>query len=833
MKVSLNWAQYFSNVDLKSIPKETLLKRIGAQLGAIEEVTEWGPRYDGIVVARVISVEKHPNADKLHVCRIDDGGVAVGVERGEDGLVQVVCGANNVVAGMTVAWLQPGSTVPASIDKDPFVLEARDIRGQKSNGMLASERELGISDEHEGILDIKASDVGEALMQPGTAFKRLYGLDDLVIDLENKMFTHRPDCFGILGVARELAGISGAAYKSPDWYAQPSKPGSAGTLPFVSKNEIPALVPRFSAQVVENVSVKVSPVFMQSGLTRVGIRPINNLVDYTNWYMQLTAQPTHAFDYDKIKALSNGAPTIFPRMAEDGEELELLNGKTIKLTTDDMVIATDKKAVALAGVMGGAETEVDVSTKNIIIECATFDMYTVRRTSMRHGLFTDAVTRFNKGQSPLQNDRVLSKLVSDICESTGATPGKVYDSLSTKAVSPAVAVTTQFINSRLGSNLTAEAIATLLQNVEIPTVVSGDILTLTPPFWRMDIELPEDVVEEVGRLYGFDKLTVALPGRSTRAPKRDPLLSLKQSIRARLSAMGANELLTYSFVQGDMLQKIGIDPKEQAIHIRNALSPELQYYRTSLTPSLLSKVHANIKSDMVRGDNNHFALFEMGKAHLKGLQDDDSLPLELERLALVVTADDKTAKVHGGDAYYLAKKYLSDLLSQKLLFLPLTDATDPITIPFAAHRSAQVLLGKQKIGVMGEFSQKALRTFKLPLFSAGFEVDLLAISEMFKQQTYTVMPTLPKTQQDITVETADDESYESVFEKIWTALELAEKEQGYVVSAGPRDIFADTTNKTTRYTFRIWLSHPHKTLRTEEVNTLLDKVTSEQGLKRI
>src|SRR5690606_12915437 len=232
---------------------------------------------------------------------------------------------------------------------------------------------------------------------------------------ENKMFTHRPDCFGNLGIARELAGISGLKFESPSWYQEPEADinGPFSDLPFESKCETD-LVPRFTARVVEGVSVHKSPMWLQALLTRVGIKPINNLVDWTNYYMHLTGQPTHAFDYDKIKALSDGVPTIFPRLAQKGEKLTLLGGKVIELDEADLVIATDKQAVGLAGIMGGADTEVDESTKNIIIECATFDMYAIRKSSMRHGLFTDASTRFTKGQSPYQNLRVLYHLVKDI-----------------------------------------------------------------------------------------------------------------------------------------------------------------------------------------------------------------------------------------------------------------------------------------------------------------------------------------------------------------------------------------------------------------------------------
>ena len=646
MKVSLNWAQHVSNVDLKSIPKEQLLQKIGAQLGAVEEVIEWGPRYDGIVVVKVVSCEPHPNADKLHVCRVDDGRVVEGMERDDEGFVQVVCGAPNVHAGMLAVWLPPKVTVPSTIDKDPFVLGARDLRGVVSNGMLASPAELGISDNHDGILEVTVADVGEELAKPGTPFKQLYGMDDMVIDCENKMFTHRPDCFGILGVARELAGITGQKFKSPDWYLHDPIFKTASDLPLnvrISSD----LVPRFMAVAMDNISVGPSPLYMQAGLTRVGIRPINNVVDITNWLMHLTAQPLHAYDYDKLKALSGDTPTLEARMATSGESIKLLNGKTLPIQSDTIVIASDKQALAIAGVMGGADTEVDETTKSIVIEVASFDMYSVRRAGMKHGVFTDALTRFNKGQSALQNDRVLSQAIQMMHDLAGATQASNMFDVHAKELEhmPTVEANIDFINTRLGSQLTTDQAVALLENVEcglsvaqnletrsylqgvanidekltrigvkiaekttdghykllIPAGTEQDyeklvawemqpgfwceyvgaknvflfkdkdtkvtryevnsdteheivemarvfaddyftsldallalnswykpllplkksdhntekfddtIVAVTPPFWRRDLEYAEDLVEEIGRLYGFDKLPIELP----------------------------------------------------------------------------------------------------------------------------------------------------------------------------------------------------------------------------------------------------------------------------------------------------------------------------------
>ncbi len=845
MKTSLNWAQYYSNVDLKAIPKDELLEKIGAQLGAVEEVVEWGPRFDGIVVARVVSCDKHDNADKLSVCRIDDGGAVQNVERGEDGLVQVVCGAPNVRPGLTVAWLPPGVTVPSTTTKDPFVLEARDIRGQKSNGMLASAAELGISDNHDGILEIEASDgdVGEENTKPGTPFKNLYGLDDLVIDIENKMFTHRPDCFGILGVARELAGIQGLAFKSPDWYQKPVENQQTSNLAFSSKNEIPELVTRFTAQVVEGVQIMQSPIWMQAGFARIGTKSINNIVDLTNYYMHLTAQPTHAFDYDKIKAVSGGTPTIFPRMAEEGEELKLLGGKTIKLTTDDMVIATDKQAVGLAGVMGGADTEVDANTKNIIIECATFDMYTIRRTSMRHGLFTDAVTRFNKGQSLRQNAVVLAKLVSDIRETTQAQAGALFDSNPEFTEKNYQSIGVDFVNQRLGLNLTVNDMRKLLKNVEFefPDAIDEG-LQVRPPFWRTDIEIPEDYVEEIGRLYGYDRLPVELPKRNIQPAQRNQLLEGKRHLRELLAQAGANEVLTYSFVHANLLDNVGQD-KENAFQIANALSPDLQYYRMSLLPSLLALVHPNLKAGY-----SEFALFEIGKTHSKDLME-DGLPVEEERLSLVFASDDKSAeKQYSGAAYYQAQRYLSYILDGfgiKPVFEPATTHEPKLAVgkaaiaPFETSRAVYIKTEDGKLlGELGELKGSVRRALKLPSYSAGLELDIKQIlASASRTSSYQPIPKFPKVEQDISLRVPTSLTYQDLYLALTQAI-TEQTPEHTDWSLEPLDIYQKTDDADHKQlSFRLRITSHDRTLVAQEVNSLLDaaaqKVQVQHGAERL
>ncbi len=807
---------------------DALVAKIGAQLGAVDAAIPYGERFDGIYIVKVVACEKLPDADKLSLCKIDDGKAVKDVEREADGLVQVICGAPNVKAGMLAAWLPPGTTVPETIGKDPFVLEARAIRGHRSNGMLASAKELGISDGHDGILEVDVES------SPGTGFKTAYRLDDeTIIDIENKMFTHRPDCFGIMGLAREVAGIQQLPFKSPDWYvSNPEFSNHEGVeLKLTVHNELPELVPRFTAITISAVEVKPSPVWLQIVLSEVGIRPINNIVDLTNFWMLETGQPLHAYDYDKVKALSNSEASIVIRNPKPDERVKLLNGKEITPRPEAAMIATDKQLIGIGGVMGGVETEVDAGTKNIILECANFDMYSIRRTAMGHGLFTEAVTRFTKGQSPLQNLVVLAKITDDICQQAG---GKVagqpiddnhLDDVTKQrgSVHPPVKLPSDFINRRLGIKLSADEMKKILENVEFKVEINGDDLTVTAPFWRTDIELREDVVEEVGRLYGYDHLPQELPRHDLAPARRDSLLELKAKVRSRLSRAGANEVLTYSFVHGDLMTKVGQDPAK-AFQISNALSPELQYYRLSLMPSLLEKVHANIKAGY-----DQFALFECGKTHSLDQKDKDGLPGEFEFTGLVVTANDKLHP-HGA-AYYQAKRYLQYVAgSAALEFKPVGDDMKqyPVVQPYDLNRTALVSIKDGDfLGIIGEFKASVRQALKLPCFTAGFEVDTTVLQSVLAKADYQLLSRFPSVKQDVTINLPADTSYQEVESKVKATLKANAPDDSQL-QVEPLDIYQPDDAKASRhFTFRVTVTGANRTLTDKEVAKLLEDLVSQ------
>jgi phenylalanyl-tRNA synthetase beta chain len=815
MIISVNWLKKFVDID---IPVDELATLIGERLVEIEEVIDLGEKYRGVTVAKVIECEPIEGSDHLNLTKIDDGGAVKDVQRDASGYVQVVCGAPNVKAGMLVAWLPPKTIVPETFDTgEPFVLGARELKGYTSNGMLASAKELGISDSHAGILEI------DKKATPGTSFAELYELDDYLLDIENKSLTHRPDAFGIIGFAREVAGIQGKKFTTPAWLhdLKPhiSHDGSV-KAPSVTIDD-PELSQRYEAIVLTGANEAVeSPFEVQTYLSRSGIRPISALVDATNYMMLLSGQPLHAFDYDKLLEVG-GSDDIHVRRAKKGETLDLLNGKTIELDPTDAVIAAGKKPVALAGAMGGADTEIDATTTRILLECATFDLYSLRNMQMRHGVFTEAITRLTKGVPPELGAPVLAQTVAMMQQLTGAVVASpVGEDYPGKRKMPTLTVSEERINGVLGTQLAAEDVKELLENVEFTVEVKDLVAHVTPPYWRNDIHIPEDIIEEVGRLLGFDSINLTSPTRNFTAVRPSDFDQLRARLRSLLVRAGANEVLTYNFIHGDIMRRAGQNP-DDAYRLTNSLSPDLQYYRQSLTPSLLVNVHPNIKAGY-----DHFALFELNKFHTK-LHDKlpEGVPTELEGLSFVV-ARGKKGK---GAAYYEAKQYLDYLaesLGLQFVYEPLEEKSDyPVTQPFEPKRSARVwdVVSRERIGVIGEFKRSVQKAFKLPDYTAGFEVSPRALLKLAASAgpSYQPLSKYPGTERDICFQVAADTMYQQVIDATRDAL----KKSDLIVSIEPVDIYQPESGKTKNITVRITLGSYDKTLTGDEVNEVIDGVT--------
>ena len=759
MKISLNWLKKYVEIPVSD---EELVWLIGARLVEVEGVIDETNKYNNIYIVRVEKCEKIPDTH-LTLCQINVG----------DDLVQVVCGAPNVREGMLAVWIAPGAVVPASVHEDaPFVIGKRKMQGYESNGMLAGADELDFGEDHSGIVEIEP---GTA--QPGEKLADVFELDDLILDIENKSLSHRPDCFGMIGFAREVAGILGEEFRENEIK---NNLNVDNNIKIVIEDE--KICSRYSVVVLEKHGEMKQKylTWEDTVLSKSGMKPISPIVDATNYLMLLTGQPLHAFDYDKFVAVGGGKePEIKVRLAREGEKLVLLDDTEVILNENDIVICSGDVPVALAGAMGGKSTMIDENTKNIILESATFSLYNLRKTQMAHGIFSEAITRFTKGQPPYQTLVVAEKCAEMLLSGFKVTA--VTDEYPKPEKEIVVKITTDEINELLGTEYDKKLIVETLKNVGFEIKGRRDELEVRVPEWRTDIHIKEDVTEEIGRLLGYDNIEPTLPLHGT--AEKNKMWELKRQVRDTLARFGANEVLTYSFVSERLLRKVGQETKN-SYKIINSISPELQYIRQSIVPSLLEKTYLNEKLPVEK-----FALYEMNKVYRKEWREDaEGVPVEKMQLGFVVA--ERKGK---GTAFYKAKLYVAELLKSlnvEAEFLPLKSETAEGK-PYEPKRSAEILIGGEYAGVVGEFRNSVKHEFKLAEYVAGFEINLDLV---IKQVSHLVEIKFDvKKKEDVTVTT--DRTYAEVLR------ELQGKYPGAVITPGV--IYQAPGQRTKNMTFHI------------------------------
>ncbi len=808
MKVSLNEIKKLVP-EAGKIETAELVKLIGARLVEVEGSEDWSEKYKNITIVKVLSAEAIPETH-LHLCQI---------KAGEKEPVQVVCGAPNVHAGMLAAWIRPGAVVPETYGTDePFLISARKLRGYESNGMLAAADELALGEDHAGIIEIDPEMmVGEKKVEPGMSLAEAFDLNDIILDIENKSLTHRPDCFGLIGFAREVAGILGVKFAEPEVFElikavengeTQTKTGlkllaETGTLDVqIADTE---LCPRYSAAVVELTEAPHSPYFTKTDafLAKAGMRGISPIVDLTNVLMLETGQPMHAFDYDKFKIVGGGKTKIVVRSAKKGEEIELLDGKIVKCDGNDILITSNDMPVAIAGAMGAKNTEIDATTKKIILESATFSLYHLRKTQMAHGIFSEAITRFTKGQPASLTLPVLTEAVRRL----GLEPVEVADCWpTTKAVAP-IKLTAKQVNALLGTNYSAKQMTETMTNVGFDVAEQDGTLSVTAPSWRTDIAIAEDVIEEIGRLLGYDNIPLSLPVRPFRGASQDPLLMLKNQLRDLLSErLNMHELLTYSFVSSRLQELVGEDPSD-SYEIVNSISPELQRFRQTLIPSLLEKAHDNQKAGF-----GEFGLYEINQVtrHSYGLNT-ENVPEMKTHLAVVLTGD-----------FYQVKAQLEAMMAGLGLAKPeFSELSEQTPAYFEKVRSASVKVGENELGFIGEMRSKVLKALKIEGVVAGFELDLEKLLDAPAKEVAALrLSKFPMVSRDLTLQVSDKQAFGPVEVAIRDGL------TDLIAEVQPVSIYQKEAG-TKNLSFHLEFSHPEKTLNADEISDIMEKITQE------
>jgi phenylalanyl-tRNA synthetase beta chain len=708
MKVPVEWLQEYCAPDL---PVEELATRLAMTGTEVDRIEHHGVRaLEHFVVARVLRAEQHPDADRLKVCVVDVGG-------GEES--QIVCGAPNVAAGQTVAVARPGSVMP-----DGTKLKKAKLRGQESNGMILAEDELGIGMDHAGTM------VLDAELEVGAPLAGVLPLSTDVLELE--ITPNRPDCLAVYGVAREAHAATGAVLRDPPWADDPgSVDAGAGGVGVEIVVEASDLCPRFTARAFHDVTIAPSPPWLKARLMAAGQRPINNVVDITNYVMLLTGQPMHAFDLDRI-----AGRRLVVRRATDGEQVVTLDDQTRTVDRDVVLIADDEGPTSIAGVMGGNRSEVQDDTTSVLMEAANWDAANIHSTSLKLGLRSEASGRFEKGLAPeqaLDGQAVATKLMLAL---TGArlVPGTI----DVGAPGPAPAVIRlrdKKVVGLLGVGITRSESAMHLQRLGFETAERPDGLDVTVPPWRRnDVTREADLIEEVARLHGVnDQLPATLPRRRGAIGVLTPAQRMRRRAEDVLVGRGLLEIVGWSFdspTRDDRLRLPADDQRRAHVVIENPMSEDAANMRTTLLGSLLDVARHNA----ARGQGIP-GIFESGRVYLA--QPNSTLPHEHHALGALLPGD-----------IFAAKGYLEALLVALRVEASFASEPQPFLHP---GRSAAVRVGQEAVGWVGDVHPLVAADWDLDGVAA-FEINLDAVVAAARLvPEYEDLTSFPELREDIAI----------------------------------------------------------------------------------
>jgi len=696
MKFTVNWLKQYVDFDLSPGELADRLTMLGLEVDAVERLY---PGIDQIRVARVLSVVKHPNADKLSLCE-----VMVGEEK-----KRIVCGATNVRAGMLAPVALPGCTMPAG-----FVIKTSKLRGEVSEGMLCSGAELGIANQNSGLMELPED------CRCGDTLIDALGLQDTMIEVD--ITPNRADCASVIGISREVAGFTGNPMKLPVTTAAPL---STRHDSFAVEVLAPDACPRYAARLLKGVTVGPSPWWLKRILLSVGLRPINNVVDITNYVMLEYGQPLHAFDFAAIHDQK-----IVVRKARDGETMATLDGIERTLDSEMLLICDGQRPVAIAGVMGGQNSEVSEQTADILLESAYFDAVSVRRTSRALSLSTDASYRFERGVDPQGTINALDRAACLIVELCGAElDAGGIDCHTTVVGQKEIDLRTSRTSSRLGISLRQEEIASLLARIGISaTVIDADTLRVVSPSFRVDIEREIDLIEEIARLKGYNEIPATMPVVPMNYSAQDPSRELRQRLATVMAGLGIYEAVNYSFTSErhcDLLQLDADNPLRQQVRILNPLADDQGVMRTMLLPGLLQ----NLKHNLNR-QNNDVSLFEIGKIFLP--QAGQELPCEPMKLAAVFSGRPGVGApvLHYGDRgfdIYDLKGIAETIMAQ--LGLSRAQCVHPSHTPIYADEifTQAIVVDLQHVGLLGKLTKQALKSFgiKQDVFFLDIDLDIV------------------------------------------------------------------------------------------------------------
>lgn len=785
MLISLNWLKQYIDLDGIEINEmENALTMIGQE---VEKIEIAGSNLENVVTAKIIEKEMHPDSDHLTVCKVDNGKE----------ILQIVCGASNHKAGDKVVLAQIG----ARLGED-FVIKKGKIRGKESCGMLCSEDELGIGSDKDGIIILPED------APVGVPFKDYLGINDTVFELE--ITPNRPDCLSHIGIARELSAYYGKELKYPETEIKSEISEKTSDNVKVSIEDS-NLSRRYVTRILKNVTVKESPKWLKERIEAVGLRSINNIVDVSNFILMEMNHPNHVFDLDKIEGNE-----IKVKSAVKGDKLVTLDEQERELEDGDIVICDSKKILALGGVMGGLDSEVTDNTKNILLEVAQFNPQNVRKTSRRLTLSSDSSYRFERGIDVEDSIKVINRLANLIQEVAGGEILNGYvDVYPVPHENKVAELNFERLNRFVGKVIPREKVIEILRNLEIDVKDNGETLTLTAPSYRGDLELEQDYFEEVIRMYGFDNIENILPRVDINKNSTLDTTKLTDRVKTICASVGLKEVINYSFIPKDALQKLkftGVS-EDKLIDISNPITEDF----VTMRPTLLYSLIKNAKDNMNRNVSN-IRFFEVSRTFEKA----EELAKEDIKVGIILAGEnDKTLwnpkPVHYD--FYDLKGIVEEIFS-KLKFQNFS-LKRSVQTEFHPGRSADVFVGKEYIGSFGEIHPDVLENFglnKKTVLVAEFNIELIKkyINKPFVYQGIVKYPAVPR---DLALVMNENilvgdvlKTIEKIDKKV-EKVELFDIYQGIGVEPGKKSV-----------AISILLRDDSKTLEEKEINDIIDKI---------
>jgi phenylalanyl-tRNA synthetase beta chain len=733
MFVSLRWLRDYVDIDLAPAALADRLTMAGLEVDAIRETA---PDFSRVVVAKILSLKPHPDSEKLSLCEVTTGA----------DILPIVCGATNIQVGDVVPLALVGAAIPGG-----YTIKSSRIRGELSEGMLCSEEELGIGPDRSGILILPSE------LTPGQDLIDALDLRDVILDIG--ITPNRSDCLSVIGVAREIAAITGAKLRTPEIIFTENEEDING----ITSVEIldPDLCPRYTARIVKNISIRPSPFWIRRRLESVGLRAINNVVDVTNFVMLECGQPLHAFDYRFLKE-----GRIVVRKSRPGETFVSLDEKERTLRADTLMICDGVEPVAIAGIMGGLHSEVKADTRMVLLESAYFDPTSIRKSSRWLSMSTDAAFRFERGIDPEGVVRALNRAAQLIADLSGGTVCRGYvDQYPRKVESPwDIPLRISRVRDILGKNMDPSEIVQILESLEM-IVNKGDDLhyRITPPTFRVDISREIDLIEEIARLHGYDRIPVTRPAISILSMGQDRRKILEERIRTLLNGYGYSEVITYSFIPATAVDDLGLpagDERRAVVAIRNPMTEEQSVMRTTMTYSLLDTMRKNANAGCF-----DLKIFEMGRIYLA--RQTGMLPLEKNIIGGLLTGaryDDCWHYSGLASDFFDLKGCLEGLFEHlkmtSLKFRP--DSQEPFLHP---GRSCRITVGKDVIGFLGEVHPDVLARMGLKNRATVFEMDLDILAGHFSGAlSYRDLSKFPSSSRDVAFLIAQDRTAEEIIQ---------------------------------------------------------------------